>query len=263
MELSNITPLILTYNEENNLRRTLDGLRWATEVVIVDSFSDDRTLEIANDFKNVRVVQRKFDHFADQCNFGLDNVKSDWVLSIDADYFCPKEIVSEIRCLKEDAFVGYAVNFAYCVFGTVLRSTLYPARTVLYQKKSATYEHDGHAHRVVINGPIGKLSTRIKHDDRKTLKRWFTSQISYADLELEKIISTPKNKLGWKDKIRKRVILAPVLTLFYCLFFKLLILDGRAGMYYTLQRVIAELILSLKLLDYGLRKKSKDCNDNG
>ena len=264
MKPSDITPLILTYNEENNLRRTLDGLRWATEVVIVDSFSDDRTLEIAKDFKNVRVVHRKFDNHTSQWNFGLANVKTPWTLAMDADYQCTTELEEELKALNPENS-AYAIGFDFAVFGKTLRASIYPPRVSLFKSNQFQYAADGHTQLLDIPHGIvvGELKGRFVHDDRKPTNRWIDSQCKYADLELEKLLGTPKNKLGWKDKIRKRVILAPVLTLFYCLFFKLLILDGRAGMYYTLQRVIAELILSLKLLDHGLRKKSKDCNDNG
>src|SRR5438105_153618 len=61
-----ITPLILTYNEEANIDRVLQKLTWADEVVVIDSFSSDKTLEIISRYPRVRVVQRAFDHFADQ-----------------------------------------------------------------------------------------------------------------------------------------------------------------------------------------------------
>ena len=66
-----LTVLILTYDERENLARTLEAVAWAPRVLIVDSFSTDETLEIAASFPNVQIVQRAFDSFAAQCNFGL------------------------------------------------------------------------------------------------------------------------------------------------------------------------------------------------
>src|SRR6476619_2943691 len=93
--LTEITPLILTYNEAPNIGRTLEQLRWARDIVVVDSFSDDETLEIVSGFPQARVVQRKFDTFAAQCNFGLTEagIATEWVLSLDADYELTPELV--------------------------------------------------------------------------------------------------------------------------------------------------------------------------
>src|ERR1041385_6340109 len=98
--LDQITPLVLTYNEAPNIGRTLEKLSWAKEVVVVDSFSTDETLEIIRKFPQVRLVQRKFDNHTAQWNFGLAQVRTDWVLSLDADYVLSEELIHEIRVLK-------------------------------------------------------------------------------------------------------------------------------------------------------------------
>src|SRR6266699_2830500 len=100
--LDHITPLILTYNEAPNIRRTLEQLRWARDIVVVDSFSDDETLEIVSSFPQARVFQRQFDSFASQCNFGLreTGIDSEWVLSLDADYILTPELIKEMAALK-------------------------------------------------------------------------------------------------------------------------------------------------------------------
>src|SRR6266700_2999353 len=100
--LDQITPLILTYNEAFNIGRTLDGLRWASDIVVVDSFSDDETLEIIANFPQARVFQRKFDTFAGQCNFGLKEtgISTEWVLNLDADYVLTADVIEELSSLK-------------------------------------------------------------------------------------------------------------------------------------------------------------------
>lgn len=253
MEIDHITPLILTFNEGQNLRATLDALTNFRSIVIVDSGSSDDTLEICKEYKQVEVHYRPFEHFAEQCNFGLSKIKTDWVLSLDADYRCPDGLVDELRSLDPSDSAGFQAAFRYCVYGKPLRATLYPPRTVLYRSHLANYERDGHAHRVSVSGKIGKLKTRLLHDDHKPIQSWFLSQVKYAQLEAAKL--SEKAELGWKDRIRKMVVLAPTLTFFYCLFGKGLILDGSIGWYYTSQRVLAELMLSLALLDKSLRKR--------
>jgi glycosyltransferase involved in cell wall biosynthesis len=94
MNPDQITPLVLTYNEEPNIRLCLERLTWAKRVIVMDSGSTDETLEICDEFKNVEVVDRAFDSFAGQCNAGLERIDSEWVLSMDADYVFPEEFPS-------------------------------------------------------------------------------------------------------------------------------------------------------------------------
>lgn len=254
MQLDQITPLILAFNEAPNIGRVLERLQWAKQILVIDSFSTDETLGIISEFPNTTVLQRQFDHPTEQDNFGLQNVKTRWTLSLDSDYLCPENLPEELVKLDENCG-GYAASFRYCVFGRPLRGTLYPVRVVLYQTALAKYLHDGHTQRVSVNGEIRKLTSVIDHDDRKPFQRWLKSQATYASREADKILSAAPGTLKWKDRLRTRLVFAPFLTVFYCLFFKLLILDGLTGLYYTLQRVYAELLLSLELLDRRLMRR--------
>lgn len=257
--LASITPLIRTYNEESNIGRVLDRLTWAKRIVIIDSFSTDRTREIATSYPQVDFYQRAFDTFAAQCNYGLQHVASEWVLSLDADYLCERALIDEIAALPADTGKNsYAVRFKYCVFGQPLRGTLYPPRTVLYRRNHARYEQDGHTQRVQIDGSTEMLSSHIRHDDWKPLSSWLKAQGRYAREEAMKLCNTPRGALSFTDRLRKKMIYVPLLTPWYCLFRKGLILDGWRGWYYTFQRTYAELLLSLQLLDAYLRRRSAE-----
>lgn len=244
-----ITPLILTYNEAPNIARTLDKLKWASQVLVVDSFSSDETVNICRRFSNVQIVQRAFDSFGQQCNFGLELIKTEWVLSLDADYQLSNALIEEIKSLDLTICDGYRARFIYNVYGHSLRSTLYPPRTVLYRRDRAIYENDGHGHRVQVTGTVNDLRSCIYHDDRKSLSRWLQSQDKYMILEVQKLMHTSTDQLSRTDRIRRGKILAPVLTLLYCLFYKQLLFDGWPGWYYTMQRVLAETVLSLRLIE--------------
>src|SRR5213596_2735204 len=95
-----LTALILTYNEQENIRRTLEAVAWAPKAIVVDSFSTDRTLEIARSFPNVQVVQRVFDSHANQWNAGLARIDTEWALTLDADYVLTAELQEEIKKLE-------------------------------------------------------------------------------------------------------------------------------------------------------------------
>lgn len=254
--IQNITALLLTLNEAPNIGRTLDQLRWAHDIVLVDSFSDDETLEIVSEFPQVRVFQRAFDSHERQWNFGLSEtgITSEWVLALDADYVLTDELVAELAALTpDDVTRGYDANFVYCINGKRLRSGVYPRVTVLYRRSFGSYVQDGHTHKLILPGQIERLSAPILHDDRKSLKRWFQSQVRYTELEARKLSTAEPTSLAWTDRVRRWRIVAPAAMLFYCLIIRGGVLDGWPGFYYAFQRALAELMLSLYLLEHDLR----------
>lgn len=245
-----ITPLIITYNEDPNIKRTLAQLTWATRIIAIDSFSTDKTLDILNNYPQVEVFQRKFDTFANQCNYGLEKINSEWVLSIDADYLVTDNLILEIQSLSENCLVdGYFANFKYCVFGKPLLGTILPPRAVLFRKNKGHYIDDGHAHQVIIEGKSEPLKSFIYHDDRKPLTRWLQAQDRYMLKEVKKLTETSVKKLSLSDRLRKYKIFAPFILFVYCLIIKQGILDGWRGWYYAFQRMLAEIILAIRLIE--------------
>ena len=252
-----ITPLILTYNEAPNIARTLEKLKWAKRIVVIDSFSADETLNIIQQFPQVQVYQQKFVSFADQCNFGLQQIDSPWVLSLDADYFLDDNVVSNIQNLNlnADTVVAYYARFKYAIFGKPVRGSMYPPRKVLYAKDRAHYVNDGHGHAVVVAGNHQTLDGFIIHDDRKSFSHWLASQDRYLKQEAEKLLKTPFNQMKWTDKLRWWIIPAPIFAFFYCLILRGGILDGKHGWHYAMQRVLAEILLSIRLTEARLNLK--------
>jgi glycosyltransferase involved in cell wall biosynthesis len=252
MNLASITPLILTWNEEPNIRRCLEELGWARRVVVIDSGSTDSTPDICATFPNVELVHRPFDNHTDQWNFGLDQVRTPWILSLDADYLLNGEFVRELESLNENSTErAWFVSFQFLVFGRPLRGSLYPPRAALFDRSDCRYIADGHTQTLSINGPSGSLRTRIGHDDRKPLSRWVDSQFKYARLEADKLTSE-SHPAGLPDRLRKMIWPAAPVAFLYTLFVKGVILDGWPGWFYALQRTYAELLLSLILLEKRL-----------
>jgi hypothetical protein len=176
------------------------------------------------------------------------------VLSLDADYELSDVLVEGLAALRApDGIAGYRGKFVYRIYGHALRGTLYPPRIVLYRKDKARYRNEGHGHRVAIDGEILPLAGVIYHDDRKPLARWFDSQRRYAQIEARYLIETPTAKLKRSDRIRRLGWAAPIGVLFYTLFVKGCILDGWPGWYYALQRLCAETLIALEILERRLR----------
>lgn len=249
--LQYITPVILTYNEAPNIARTLQQLTWAQQIIVIDSYSNDETIEIAKSYPQVKVFQRKFDTHAKQWNYGLEHVNSEWVLSLDADYVLSDELIQEIKNIPASTLIdGYFLKFKYCVFGKPLRGTILPPRQALFRKAKAIYIDDGHTQLLEVKGKSATLNNNIYHDDRKPLSRWLWAQDRYMIIEVKKLLEISEHELSLGDRIRKHKILAPLIILVYCLILKGGILDGWHGFYYAFQRVLAEILLSIRIIEY-------------
>jgi glycosyltransferase involved in cell wall biosynthesis len=257
--LDQITPLILTYNEAPNIGRNLRQLSWARDIVVVDSFSDDDTINLTSRLPQARVFQRRFDNHQQQWTFGLTEtgISTPWVLALDADYILTDELISELAKLEPDSDVrGYRARFIYCIRGKRLRSDIYPAVTILYRRDSVHYEQDGHTQRLQVDGEVRNLDSPVLHDDRKSLRHWIASQVRYAELEARKLQTADRASLSVADRIRCWRVLAPPVMMLYCLVVRGGIFDGWAGIHYAFERTLAELILSLFLIGERLGLQS-------
>jgi glycosyltransferase involved in cell wall biosynthesis len=254
-----ITALILTYNEEANIARTLSRLDFTTDIVVLDSCSTDATVAIASRHPKVRVVAHPFVTLAEQWNFGLEQtgIATEWVLALDADYVLTDELIEELKRFNPGpGDDGFRASFVYCVNGQPLRAGVYPPVVVLFRKAVTHVEQDGHCQRARVRGPVRELSGRIHHDDRKSLARWLASQAGYMKLEAEKLERMPVSDLALIDRLRRLIVVAPPVVLFYCLIVRRGALDGWAGWSYALQRTAAEIILSLTMIERRLSRRN-------
>jgi glycosyltransferase involved in cell wall biosynthesis len=256
--LSDITPFILTYNEEPNLERCLESVAWASQILVLDSGSTDGTAAIVARYPQARLVVRPFDCHSNQANFGHAEIASPWVLSLDADYVISLELRDEIAATMARADPGtvYFAPFKFRVYGKLLRTCFMPARGILYALAGAVYDQDGHTQRLSTAGrKTEMLRHPIIHDDRKPLTRWLESQRKYAVLEAEKMRAAPHADLNIPDRLRRTGWANVVVILPYALFLRGLIWDGLPGLLYAMERLYAELILALHVLHGKLKDR--------
>lgn len=245
-----LSALVLTFNEEDNIERVLEELKWIPHVVVLDSYSTDRTLDIVKQYPNTIIHFRKFDTHGNQWNHGLSLVESEWVLTLDADYILTPEFVAETRkFIRDNNRVAFNTKFRFAVFGKPLTKNNTTPRPVLFKKSCCSYFDDGHTQRLRIEGNTGSYASFIVHDDRKPLSRWVNNLNEYSIKECRKIMNTPNDESPWVIRIRKTKIFAPLFVFFYCLIVNRAILDGWRGWHYTLQRTLVEILFSLRLIE--------------
>ncbi len=249
MNLSEMTPVILTWNEAANIGRVLSKLNQFDRVVIVDSGSEDETRSIAQSHGNVAWFERSFDQHALQWQYAIDEtgIETDWVLVMDADYVLADAFVESLAVLSLDESVAYFASFEYCMDGQPLRTSLYPDRIVLIQRRQCRFIQDGHTQRIDWQGPTQTLTGPIQHDDRKSRTRWLLNQTRYAKLEAARILTTPFFERRLSNRLRSIPGLMPILLPLVLLFGKGLILDGQPGRAYVAQRRTAERLIQKAL----------------
>ncbi|MGB8363057.1 MAG: glycosyltransferase family 2 protein [Rhizomicrobium sp.] len=264
--LFSITPVILTFNEAPNLPRTLAQLSWAHDMVVVDSGSTDETLAILKSDPRIRVFQRLFDTHQGQWHFATHEtgISSDWLLRLDADYFVTQGLIDEMAALDPwGPENGYRIAFDYAIYSRVLIASLYPPNTVLLRRNHFKIINAGHTEAWKVEGPVRDLKGKIIHDDHKSLSHWLSSQQRYARKEVDFLFSAPRSALSRIDRIRRTGWIAPLLVLPYVLFWKGCIRDGWAGWYYAFQRLLAETVIALELLDRRLRGRAPNQSNGG
>ena len=247
-----VSVLILTYNEEDNLPRCLSSVSWAEDVLVVDSFSTDRTVEIAREY-GARVLQRPFDTFADQRNYGLDegNLHYDWVLHLDADEVVPDELWDEIAAIvRQGGKAGYRVASKMMFQGRWLKHAgMYPAYQVRFGRRDRLrFVQVGHGQReALLPDEVGTLQHALEHYSfSKGLHDWFAKHNRYSSDEAAEALRQSGDRVDWSglassDQMRRRralkalasrLPLRPTLRFVYMYVFRRGFLDGRAGYAY-------------------------------
>ena len=272
-----LTVVILTYNEEVNLPYALENVKgFAREVLVLDSHSTDKTLEIAESY-GARVNQRTFDNFSCQRKYALEQIfyNTNWVFILDADEILTSslknEILNTIKNTKKDAFY---IKRRFYWKGKWIKRGYYP--TWLLRLGKVGYitcdERPINEHLICKSNNTGKLSNDFIDFNRKSLSDWIAKHNIYSDHESDELISSNNDQhysfwgnqyerkrwIRYKIWNRMPVLIRPLFYFVYRYFLRLGFLDGKeALMYHFLHAFIYRVIIDFKFLEKKWYMSSK------
>ncbi len=241
-----LSVIIITKNEEKNIKECLESVKWADEIILVDAYSEDRTVDVAKKYTD-KIFLREWTGFADQKNYALSLASNEWILSIDADervsHFLKQKLeslLSEKNYLKE--FDGFLIKRDNYFLGRRIRSCGwnkdYQLRLFRKSKTKLTNRlvHEGFE----VDGKIGKISEPLIHLSYKSFNDAITKINHYSTLEaLEKSTKKRANFLT--------IIFYPIIYFIQHFFFRYGFIDGIYGFFVSILHAWTKMLVQIKM----------------
>lgn len=270
--LTDVAVVILTYNEEANIAQAIASVSgWARKIFILDSYSTDRTLEIASAIP-CTIVQNRFENYARQRNVALTQlpIETEWVLFLDADEWLPDDLKREIcevvaRNPEEN---GFYIKWRLIWMGKWIRRGYYPTWILrLFRHGKASCEDRAVNEHMIVDGKTGHLRHDFMHEDRKGITEWIAKHNRYASREAQELLKVKRglkeidaNLFGSQAQRRRWVrqkvwnhlppLLRPVIYFVYRYILRGGFLDGRAGfVYHFLHGLWYPMLIDIKYLE--------------
>jgi glycosyltransferase involved in cell wall biosynthesis len=222
-----ISAAIITFNEERNIARVIESLRCCDEILVLDSGSNDRTVEIASKL-GARVEEASWHGYAAQKNIAAELATYDWVLSLDADESLSEALEAEIWQIKKNGpkFDGYTMpRLAQYLGRWILHSGWYPDRKIrLFNRKKAKWVGEFVHESVKVEGQVGHLKSNLLHFTCDSLSEHLRTMDSYTTLAAQEMVS--RGEIASLD----RLLIEPPWIFLRTYFVKLGFLDGAEGL---------------------------------
>ena len=223
-----ISVLIITLNEEIHMYELLSDLGFADEVIIIDSFSTDRTKAISESFENVRFLENKFENYTTQRNFAIDQARNNWILFIDADERLTPSLKAEIleTVQRDDDVSAYLFFRKFYFKNKVLRFSGWQTDRIyrLFKKDKCRYTHRRLVHeKLDVDGKIAYFKNRLVHYSYADYNSYKGKMIAYGKLK-----AMEKYQIGFKPTVF-HTYGHSAYNFLYQYLIRLCVLDGRKG----------------------------------
>ncbi|MEK6647324.1 MAG: glycosyltransferase family 2 protein [Candidatus Firestonebacteria bacterium] len=223
-----LSVVVITKNEQGNIKRCLESVRWVDDIIVVDAFSTDDTVQIARQYTN-KVWTKEWVNYTQQKNYAISLAKNDWILNIDADEVVSEELAEEIKIiLRKPEYNGYLMPMQTYYFGRFLKyggfCPDYHLR--LFNKNYGKFEskftnvHEG----IFLNGKSGILKEPIIHYAYSNITQYFGKFNNYTTKEANGLFERNIYPTGYK------VFIKPIHRFLKSYFFKFGFLDGIQGL---------------------------------
>jgi len=254
--VSTLSVIVITKNEERNIRACLQSVAWADEIIVVDAGSQDRTMEIAKEFSQ-KVYSRPWDGYGAAKNFGLSQCTGEWILSLDADERITPELQHEIldripsldpkiaalSMPRRANFLGTWIN--HCGW--------YPGRiTRIFRRSAGRFTEEKVHERLVIEGETIPLRSDLLHFSDPDLRYYFEKFNKYTSLAAEELL------VQKKGKILIRLIVNPIWVFIRMYIVRLGFLDGIPGLILCVLSANYVFTKYAKLWEYSIRKEGSN-----
>jgi len=251
-----ITATVITLNEEHNIAAALESLAWADEIVVVDSQSGDRTVEIARTFTD-RVYSRPWPGYSAQKNYAAEQATHDWIFSLDADERVSKELAAELQQLKrggEPRAAGYRMpRLTFYLGRWIKHSGWRPDHKLrLYHRKRAQWQGDYVHETLQANGEVRMLTGDILHYTVRDAGEHHLRMNRYTTLAAQQ-----KYSQGKRTTLAS-LFVSPVAVFLRSYIFKLGFLDGIPGLAIARFSAHYEFLKNLKLWETGKKEEKRD-----
>jgi glycosyltransferase involved in cell wall biosynthesis len=221
-----ITALAITLNEEENVKKYVQSLAFADEIIFIDSNSTDATVALAEEL-GIRVIQRNFDDFSKQRNFGIQQAQNDWIVFFDLDEIITPELGEEIvsSVSSQNDFVAYTVRRNLFFIGKRIKYGGWQSDKVIriFNKNNCKYNGNLVYETILANGRVGRLKERVNHYSYKNFDNYNSKLNLYSKLQAEDL---------YLKKIRPNIyhfFIRPNYRFLWQYVFRLGFLDGKEG----------------------------------
>jgi glycosyltransferase involved in cell wall biosynthesis len=273
-----LTVIIPAYNVEKIIKPCLKSVCWADEILLVDSYSTDNTLQIAREV-GARVIQHEYVYSAKQKNWAIPQASNEWILLLDSDEVVTRTLKDEIEKLlaspEIENYDGFGIARKHFFLGKWLKwGGRYPLYNIRLFRRACRYEdRDVHAHIILPKNRVKEIAGDILHFSDPNLESFFSKFNRYSTYQANymKKFSASKSNIEWKKFLThyiyaKSIIkdywyfipLAPIFRFAYMYFFRLGFLDGRYGFLIATLYAFQDYVSKTKYLELkGREPKSR------
>ncbi|MFZ1940952.1 MAG: glycosyltransferase family 2 protein [Terracidiphilus sp.] len=239
--MQNLSVAIIARNEAKNIRRTLQSVAWATEIVVVDSGSTDETIDIAKSF-GAKIYHESWKGYGPQVNSALDKCTCDWILNLDADESLTPELEREIQALldAEPRYAAYMVPRLNYIFGRWMRhGGLYPdCKLRLFRRGAARLREDTEPHATPkTDEKTGTLKNHMLHYQYPTVEYYIEHMQRYSTATIPLFLRKGRTSVSLFAFV-VNTVLNPLFTFIKNYIFRGGFLDGREGLIFHVNHSI-------------------------